>query len=123
MERRGARNVNQFRLTPEVCKDGHSRVCSTGLDTFGRRRRPAERSGSVMHHFTVENLQRAFQELSGSKAAGIDRVTKQQYGKELEENLRKLEERIRKGGWRPQPSREVLIPKLQGGTRPWRLAV
>jgi retron-type reverse transcriptase len=71
-----------------------------------------------MHHFTVENLQRAFQELSGSKAAGIDRVTKQQYGKELEENLRKLEERIRKGGWRPQPSREVLIPKLQGGTRP-----
>ena len=76
------------------------------------------RSGSLMHHFTVENLRRAFQELSGSKAAGIDRVTKEEYGKELEKNLQQLTERICKGGWRPQPSREVLIPKPQGGTRP-----
>jgi RNA-directed DNA polymerase len=119
MKRRGARNVNQFRLTPEVCKDGPFKGYAR-LDWIhsAARRRPTERSGSLMHHFTVDNLRRAFQELSGSKAAGIDRVTKQQYGKELEENLRKLEERIRRGGWRPQPSREVLIPKPQGGTRP-----
>jgi RNA-directed DNA polymerase len=119
MERRGARNVNQFRLAPEVCKDGPFKGYSR-LDWIhsAASRRPTQRSGSVMHHFTAGNLQRAFQELSGSKAAGIDRVTKQQYGIVLEENLRQLEERIRKGGWRPRPSREVLIPKPQGGTRP-----
>lgn len=119
MERRGTRNVTQFRLSPEVCKDGPFKGY-TRLDWIhsAARRKPSERSGSLMHHFTVDNLRRAFQELSGSKAAGIDRVTKHEYAKELESNLQKLQERIRKGGWRPQPSREVLIPKPLGGTRP-----
>jgi RNA-directed DNA polymerase len=111
--------VTQFRLAPEVCKDGPFKGYAR-LDWIhsAARKRPTERSGSLMHHFTVDNLRRAFQELSGSKAAGIDRVTKAQYGSKLEDNLRLLEERIRKGGWHPQPSREVLIPKPQGGTRP-----
>src|SRR5690606_29964398 len=68
--------------------------------------------------YTVDNLRRAFQELDGSRAPGIGRVTKQEYRKELQSNLEKLQERIRKGGWRPRPSREVLIPKPQGGMRP-----
>lgn len=119
MERRGARDVNQFRLTPEACKDGPFKGYAR-LDWIhsAARRRPTERTGALMHHFTVENLRRAYQELSGSKAPGLDRVTKQQYGAKLEENLQRLAERIRSGGWRPQPSREVLIPKPQGGTRP-----
>lgn len=111
--------MTQFRLAPEVCKDGPFKGYAR-LDWIhsAARKRPMERSGSLMHHFTVDNLRRAFQELSGSKATGIDRVTKQEYAKELESNLQKLQERIRKGGWRPRPSREVLIPKPQGGTRP-----
>jgi group II intron reverse transcriptase/maturase len=74
--------------------------------------------GSLFHHFSVDNLRRAFRELDGSRASGIDGVTKQQYHVKLESNLRALHHTIRCGGWRPRPSREVLIPKPQGGTRP-----
>ena len=71
-----------------------------------------------MHHLNAHNLGQAFRELDGSKARGIDGVTKQQYQVTLESNLRALEDNIRKGSWGPRPSREVLIPKPQGGTRP-----
>lgn len=111
--------MTRFRLTPEACKDGPFKGY-TRLDWIhsAARSKPTERCGALMHHINVDNLRQAFRELSGSKAVGIDRVTKQEYGSKLEENLGKLEERIRLGGWRPQPSREVLIPKPQGGTRP-----
>ena len=85
MERRGARDVTQFRLAPEVCKDGPFRGYAR-LDWIhsAARKRPTERVGALMHHFTVDNLRRAFQELSGSKATGIDQVTKQEYGRDLD---------------------------------------
>jgi group II intron reverse transcriptase/maturase len=71
-----------------------------------------------VQQFTVENLRQAFRSLDGSKAVGIDQITKDQYAKNLEANLQKLADQISRGGWRPQPSREVLIPKANGGTRP-----
>jgi group II intron reverse transcriptase/maturase len=71
-----------------------------------------------MHHINPHNLRQAFRELDGSRASGIDGVTKRQYQVKLESNLRALHDTIRRGGWRPRPSREVLIPKPQGGTRP-----
>lgn len=118
MERRGARNVNQFRLAPEVCKDGPFAGYAR-LDWIhsAARRNPEQKRGAAMHHLHAGNLGRAFRELSGSKAVGVDRVTKHEYGSRLGENLCRLEQRIRNGGWRPRPSRQVAIPKPQGGTR------
>jgi retron-type reverse transcriptase len=72
---------------------------------------------SLVHHFSEANLRRAFQELDGSKAPGIDRVTKEQYRKDLDSNVAALAKSIREGRYRPMPSRQVLIPKPQGGTR------
>jgi group II intron reverse transcriptase/maturase len=71
-----------------------------------------------MHHINVHNLRQAFRELDGNKASGVDHVTKQEYQRNLEQNLETLHERICKGGWRPKPAREGVIPKPQGGTRP-----
>ena len=73
---------------------------------------------NLFHHFSIENLRQAFRQIDGNKAVGIDQVTKKQYAKDLEENLSKLCDEIRRGGWRPKPSREKLIPKPQGGYRP-----
>lgn len=119
MERRGTRDANQFKLAPEACKDGPFKGYAR-LDWIhsAASRKPNERCGALMHHFNQVNLRRAYRGLSGSKAAGIDRATKQQYGTELESNIAQLERKLRGGGWRPQPSREVLIPKPQGGMRP-----
>jgi group II intron reverse transcriptase/maturase len=73
---------------------------------------------NLMHHLNVNNLGQAFRQIEGNKAVGIDGVTKKEYEKALQTNLEKLAETVYRGGWRPKPSREVLIPKPQGGTRP-----
>lgn len=82
------------------------------------QRRADVRFTSLVHHMNEHNLRRAFQELDGSKAAGIDRVTKDQYRQSLDANIATLHRALREGSYRPRPSRQVLIPKPQGGTRP-----
>jgi len=66
----------------------------------------------------LELLHECYQELDGKKAIGIDRVTKETYGKKLEENLQDLLEKIRRCAYKPQASRIVEIPKEDGSTRP-----
>lgn len=111
--------MNQLSLTPQVCEAGpfHGYVKLHWIRSAAERRRD-EVVGSLFHHLNTDNLRRAFRELDGSRACGVDGVTKQQYQVKLEDKLRALHHTIRCGGWRPRPSREVLIPKPQGGTRP-----
>jgi len=111
--------VAQGMSSPEVCEDGPFKgYARLHWIEAAARAKPGEKVHALMHHFTPENLRRAFRELDGSKATGIDRVTKRQYEEHLEENIEKLHGALRGGGWRPKPSRQVLIPKPQGGTRP-----
>jgi RNA-directed DNA polymerase len=74
----------------------------------------------LMHHFNVEALTACFNELDGRKAVGIDRVTKDDYGRSLLPNLEDLVERMKRMAYRPGPVREVLIPKegKPGAVRP-----
>jgi RNA-directed DNA polymerase len=111
--------VSQLSLTPQVCEAGPFRgyVKLHWIRAAAEKRRD-EKVVSLFHHLGVDNLRRAFRELDGSRASGVDGVTKQQYQMKLEDNLRALHHTIRCGGWSPRPSREVLIPKPQGGTRP-----
>jgi RNA-directed DNA polymerase len=71
-----------------------------------------------MHHFTVEHLRACFEALDGTKAPGIDGVTKAMYGEHLEDNLQALHQQLRQMAYRPQPVRRVEIPKANGTTRP-----
>ena len=64
-----------------------------------------------------ELLLKCFQRLSKDKAAGIDKVTSEQYAKQLEANLRELVSRLQRMGYRPQPVRRVYIPKAGSGKR------
>lgn len=119
MERRETRNATQGSLTPEVCEvgpfSGYARL--HWIHSAAQKRRE-QKCFTLMHHLNATNLRRAFRELNGSRASGIDQVTKSEYERCLTGNLRALEERIARGGWRPKPSREILIPKPTGGTRP-----
>lgn len=72
---------------------------------------------NLFQHFNAENLREAFAALDGSKAVGIDLVTKDQYGKNLDANLQSLVDRLHVGTYRPQPKRGVEIPKANGKTR------
>lgn len=73
---------------------------------------PAEVMTSLYHHVTdVDNLRTCFEDLSGSKAAGVDGVTKEEYGKNLEENLQDLSQRLKRMGYRPQVKLRTYLPK------------
>jgi RNA-directed DNA polymerase len=70
------------------------------------------------HHLNLESLKKSFESLDGTKALGVDRVSKAEYGKDLEMNLGDVLKRIRSGSYRPKPMRVTEIPKEDGSTRP-----
>lgn len=68
---------------------------------------------SLYHHVTeVDNLRACYDALPADRAVGIDGVSKQEYGKHLEENLSKLSGRLKRMGYRPKPKRRSYVPKL-----------
>jgi len=67
---------------------------------------------SLYHHICdVDNLRACYDTLEAKKATGVDGVTKEEYGKNLEENLRDLSNRLKRMGYRPGPKRRSYIPK------------
>lgn len=75
---------------------------------------------NVIHHFNQESLRACFHELDGKKAIGSDGIDKASYGENLDDNLKKLVERMRNMAYTPRPVRQVLIPKdgKPNATRP-----
>ena len=65
----------------------------------------------LMHLYNEESLTGCYHELNGRKALGLDGVSKEQYGQNLSKNIQDLLIRMRKMAYRPQPVKEVLIPK------------
>src|SRR3990167_2308989 len=76
--------------------------------------------GSLMHLYNQESLEQCFHELNGNKAVGEDGVNKEEYGKDLQENIADLIARMKRMAYRPGPVRQVQIPKegKKGATRP-----
>lgn len=77
----------------------------------------------LMPIFTVENLACCFDQLDGKKAVGIDGKSKQEYAEKLDQNLWSLVKRMKRMAYRPQPVREILIPKGKGKMRPLGISV
>jgi group II intron reverse transcriptase/maturase len=82
------------------------------------KREPEGRFHSLAHLIDVPALERAFHRSREDAAPGVDRVTKEQYGQDLERNLQDLHERMKARRYRHQPIQRVHIPKNQGKTRP-----
>ncbi len=77
---------------------------------------------ALLHHVDVDRLRAAYRALSPRAAAGVDEVTWQDYGQDLEANLRDLHARVHRGAYRAKPSRRVYIPKADGRLRPLGIA-
>jgi RNA-directed DNA polymerase len=63
-------------------------------------------------------LMELYYQLDGKKAIGIDKVTKEEFGKDLETNIEQLLIKIRREVYKPKPARITEIPKEDGSTRP-----
>jgi len=93
---------------------------TTRLECIGRRatHRKDTVFNNIGHVVDGDLLRECYHELDGKKAIGIDGVTKEIYGRKLENNLQDLLARIRKCAYKPQASRVVEIPKEDGSTLP-----
>ncbi len=86
------------------------------------RTKPKEAFTSLYHYLNEAMLLQSHKELSANKAAGIDEVTKEEYAKNLEGNIKNLVEKLKKHSYKPQPVRRVYIPKDDGQKRPLGIA-
>jgi RNA-directed DNA polymerase len=74
---------------------------------------------ALLHHvYNRETLRMAYFSLKREAAAGVDGETWRHYGESLEDNLRDLSERLKRGAYRAKPVRRVYIPKADGRPRP-----
>jgi RNA-directed DNA polymerase len=127
VERRGRQNLNLATDTSGSFRGTKSKQKESGLTDLSQNRwarislKAQNKSfvfQNLLTHFHVDSFKEAFKALDGTKALGVDGISKSEYGRNLEENLLDLENRIKKGSYKPQPKREVLIPKANGKTRP-----
>jgi len=86
------------------------------------RLKKKERFTALLHHVTVDLLRTAYSSLKRDAAAGVDGVTWEDYGTDLERRLADLHARVHRGSYRTQPTRRQYIPKPDGRQRPLGIA-
>ncbi|MGO9954651.1 MAG: hypothetical protein ACLP50_01485 [Solirubrobacteraceae bacterium] len=112
--------------TTSETRSGHG-AGQSALSGLGRVRRVAAtdkeaRFTALLHHVDVDRLRAAYFALRPKAAPGVDGVTWEDYGLDLEANLRDLHARVHRGAYRARPSRRVFIPKPDGRLRPLGVA-
>jgi group II intron reverse transcriptase/maturase len=122
VEGRGLREGNTAGKTRPGLRAGYG-----APSALGRVRRIAQqdkeaRFTALLHHVDVERLRAAYGALNPRAATGVDGVTWEEYGLDLEANLRDLHARVHRGAYRARPSRRVFIPKPDGRRRPLGIA-
>src|SRR5215470_10477276 len=121
-ERRGGAEGNASQHG--MCRTPSRESMFPGLERVrtAARLRKKEKFTALLHHVTVDLLRNAYSWLKQDAAAGVDGVTWDGYGVDLEAKLVDLHARIHRGAYRAQPSRRVYIPKPDGRRRPLGVA-
>lgn len=87
------------------------------------RRDKKQKFTALLHHVTVDLLRGSYYALRRKAAPGVDGMTWQEYGRDLEARLRDLHDRVHRGTYRAKPSRRTYIPKADGRRRPLGVTV
>ena len=74
---------------------------------------------SLMKYVNKDTLKESYSKQPKGKAVGADGVTKEEYGKRLEENIENLIVRMKKFSYKPYPVRRAYIPKEMGKCEDW----
>ncbi len=82
------------------------------------QREPRLQFTSLAHLLDEEFLKECHFKLGRDRAGGIDGVSWEEYGKQLDENLKDLVSRMKVKRYKPQPSKRVYIPKDKNSKRP-----
>jgi len=66
---------------------------------------------NLASYIDEELLKSIHRRMKKNKASGVDKMTKEEYEVNLDDNLKKLVARMKNGSYRPNPTRRVYIPK------------
>ena len=101
------------------------KACSENLPNAMERIRHAAcrdkrlRFTTLWHHvYNIDHLRKGYFSLKRSASPGVDGETWRHYGENLEENLRDLAGRLKRGAYRAKPVKRAFIPKPDGRQRP-----
>jgi RNA-directed DNA polymerase len=99
----------------------------SGPSGLVRVREAAKKEGklrftALLHHVTVDLLRSSYYSLKRQAAPGVDGVTWEEYGQDLEARIVDLHGRIHRGAYRVRPSLRTWIPKADGRQRPLGIA-
>ncbi|MEG2383891.1 MAG: reverse transcriptase domain-containing protein, partial [Oscillospiraceae bacterium] len=72
---------------------------------------------SLMQYVNQKTLTESFVRQPKHKAVGVDKITKEEYGEKLEENLEALLKKMKQFSYKPNPVRRAYIPKGNGKMR------
>jgi group II intron reverse transcriptase/maturase len=106
----------------------HSEVgcdVETKLDLISLRAKgdPTYKFACLAHLLDEGFLEICYRGLGRNKASGIDGISWEEYGENLEENLKGLVQRLKAKQYRPLPARRVYIPKDEHSMRPLGIPV
>jgi RNA-directed DNA polymerase len=122
VERRGGAegNARQPSTLRTPSRDG----VTAGLERVrtAARLRKKERFTALLHHVSIDRLRQAYSCLKRDAAAGVDGVTWDEYGTDLDRRLVDLHARVHRRSYRAQPSQRRYIPKPDGRQRPLGIA-
>jgi RNA-directed DNA polymerase len=120
VERRGGAEGNARRQS--TLRTPSREGVTQALERVRKAARKEAKLTALLHHVTADLLRLAYLSLKREAAAGVDGVTWEDYGQDLEARLADLHGRVHRGAYRPQPSRRVYIPKPDGRQRPLGIA-
>jgi RNA-directed DNA polymerase len=86
------------------------------------RRDKEARFTALLHHVDLDRLRAAYWAIRPQAAPGVDGVTWEAYGQDLQVRLQDLHARLHSGRYRARPSRRSYIPKADGRQRPLGIA-
>ncbi len=97
---------------------------SIGLEgvRLAAERSKETRFTALLHHINLDLLRASYEALNRQASPGVDRMTWRDYGKDLEDRLTDLHDRIHRGSYRAKPSKRAWIPKADGRRRPLGIA-
>jgi len=109
---------------PDLCRTPSRESGPNGLARVreAAKKDDKQKFTALLHHVSIDQLRESYHSLKKQAAPGVDGMTWEEYGQDLEGRLADLHGRIHRGGYQAQPSRRVWIPKADGRQRPLGIA-
>lgn len=85
---------------------------ANAYERIAHQARKHEKVQMLMHYVNKQNLIEEHKQQSKGKAMGIDKVSKEAYGEDLEAKIDNLLSRMKTFSYRPQAVRRTYIPKV-----------